>query len=167
MQIESNNLPPEFEHVLNGSLLFEIYLSASDLTYNCTKNYTVEKTKIFFSFPRPIARNCGKHIFSSRHSECRRSMNHLEVGGIDPPGFPTPNRTKLWKTHLFIKIIVDTICIIWRMGASIPLPLACKASALPFELIPHVHMLGIKSSVLLRSTKPAREETNEESQMKL
>ena len=25
----------------------------------------------------------------------------------------------------------------WRMGASIPLPLACKASALPFELIPH------------------------------
>ena len=24
----------------------------------------------------------------------------------------------------------------WRMWASIPLPLACKASALPFELIP-------------------------------
>ena len=77
MQIESNNLPPEFEHVLNGSLLFEIYLSASDLTYNCTKNYTVEKTKIFFSFPRPIARNCGKHIFSSRHS----STQYESFGG--------------------------------------------------------------------------------------
>ena len=104
---------------------------------------------------------------SFRQGIRRRSMNHLEVGGIDPPGFPTPNRMKLWKTHLFIKIIIDAICCIWRMGASIPLPLACKASALPFELIPHVHMLGIKSSVLLRSTEPAREETNEESQMKL
>ena len=25
---------------------------------------------------------------------------------------------------------------LWRTGASIPLPLACKASALPFELVP-------------------------------
>ena len=26
----------------------------------------------------------------------------------------------------------------WRIGASIPLPAACKAAALPFELIPRV-----------------------------
>ena len=165
MQIESNNLPPEFEHVLNGSLLFEIYLSASDLTYNCTKNYTVEKTKIFFSFPRPIARNCGKHIFSSRHS----SMQYESFGGWGhrSPWLPHAQSLETVENTSFHQNNCDAICIIWRMGASIPLPLACKASALPFELIPHVHMLGIKSSVLLRSTKPAREETNEESQMKL
>ena len=34
------------------------------------------------------------------------------------------------------------------MGASIPLPLACKANALPFELIPHAYVAGIKCSAL-------------------
>jgi hypothetical protein len=31
----------------------------------------------------------------------------------------------------------------WRRGASIPLPLACEASALPFELRPPSHLLDL------------------------
>ena len=43
-----------------------------------------------------------------------------------------------------VLVLVVHVCVIylvgwskkWRMGVSIPLPLACKASALPCELIP-------------------------------
>ena len=40
----------------------------------------------------------------------------------------------------------------WRCGASIPVPLACKASALPFELHPHLHHPGLARMKILHAT---------------
>ena len=41
------------------------------------------------------------------------------------------------KIYLLGVSICNRLSALWRSGASIPVPLACKASALPFELHPH------------------------------
>ena len=56
-------------------------------------------------------------------------------GGVEPPTlWLTATRSdqlsyKSYKLYL-------CVCVCWRLWASIPLLLACKASALPFELNP-------------------------------
>ncbi len=45
-------------------------------------------------------------------------------------------RIRAWVTSATTRSTNHYTITAWRMRASIPLPLACKASALPFELIP-------------------------------
>mgnify|MGYP007061591537 FL=1 len=54
---------------------------------------------------------------------------------------------KIRKNHHIFVILrfrygcINKILTRWRTGASIPVPLACKASALPSELVPLAHKL--------------------------
>ena len=55
------------------------------------------------------------------------------------PGLPVP-QTGVLTTRL-IELYLNRACQItpWRIRVSIPVPRACKARALPIELIPHIY----------------------------
>ena len=56
------------------------------------------------------------------------------------------------KIYLLGVSICNRLSALWRSGASIPVPLACKASALPFELHPlHPHSLELSRKLLFQS----------------
>ena len=56
------------------------------------------------------------------------------------PGLPVPQTgvltTRLIELYIYIIFIYK-----WRIRVSIPVPRACKARALPIELIPHIQFL--------------------------